>query len=90
MKKIIIPFLLVLLGAGCLFKENWTGFYYPDADNIGDESSWVIQLGFETLDECRDWVDVVSYGNKNFDYECGSGCRYDKTYGMNICKTTEQ
>ena len=88
-KLLIILCAILLLGAGCS-RAEWTGFYYPDAENIGDESSWVIQPGFESIDECRDWVDEVAGNNTNFDYECGRGCRYEAKYGTTVCEITEQ
>lgn len=88
MKKTIALFISILFFTSCSAYSNWTGFYYPDADNIGDESLWKIQPGFETIDDCRDWIKEVSIGNNNFDYECGYGCRYEKEYEMNICKET--
>ncbi|MBU2509664.1 hypothetical protein KKE33_04805 [Patescibacteria group bacterium] len=90
MNKLFLLIIPVLFLMGCSSQEDWTGFYYPDADNIGDESSWVIQPGFESLEECRDWVNDVSVGNHNFDYECGYDCRYNKDFGASICKKTEQ
>lgn len=66
---------------------TWTGFYYPDKNNIGDESTWVIEYGFDSLEECRDWVDAVGGNNPNYDYECGSNCRGDVISGY-ICEET--
>lgn len=89
MKKLTSMLLLfsVIFLSGCS-NNNWTWFYYSDADNIGDESTWTIQPGLNSLDECRNWVDDVAWNNDNFDYECGYKCRYESSYGMNICKET--
>ena len=90
MKRLIIITMTIFLLGGCSLSRNWTGFYYPDADNIGDSSKWVIQPGFGSLDECRNWAEDISTGNTNFDYECGYKCKYNKEYGTNVCKKTEQ
>lgn len=85
MKKIIIIFTAVLLlGAGCN-SGNWTGFYYPD---FNDMSKWTTSPKLDSLDECRDWVDGVADYSKMFDYECGYKCEYNAGYGLNICEET--
>lgn len=78
---------LVLFLAGCSSSEDWTGVYYPNKDNIGDSSTWVIQPRLKTLEDCRDWVDGMAKNNKNFDYECARGCRNDSS-GLTVCKET--
>lgn len=82
-------FCVVFLSA-CTVNKTWNGYYYPDKNNIGDKSKWVIQEGFTTLDYCRDWVNNISKGNDNFDYECGYNCTYRENYGMNVCEKTEK
>jgi len=93
MKKIFILFFVLILLSGCSSKQSisydWTGFYYPNKDSIGDESTWVIQPGFKTLEECQEWVLFdISGNNTGFDYECGYKCRYDNLYKMTVCKET--
>lgn len=79
---------LVLSGCSTATSNDWTGFYYPDKDNIGDESTWVIQPGLSSLEACRNWIDGKAGSNSNFDYECGNKCRFDDSYKMTICKET--
>lgn len=88
--KLLLMFVLIFTLAGCsnVTANDWTGFYYPDIDNIGDESTWVIQPGLSSLEECQNWVANISIGNINFDYECGRKCRYDDSFKMTICKET--
>ena len=70
--------------------KSWTGFYYPDIKTMGNENTWKIQPGFDTFEDCREWVrDIANIGN-NYDYECGYGCRYEKDLKMNVCKETQQ
>lgn len=90
MKKTILLLSLAIILSGCSLGNNWTGFYYPDKNNIGDESKWIIQPGLKTLQDCRDWVAGVADNNPEFDYECGYKCKYDKDYELNICKKTEE
>ena len=91
-KKLIIigaGFLAVFLLSGCGESKIWTGFYYPDINKLNDESTWKIQPGFESLEDCRAWVmDMAKDNKKQYDYECGYGCRYEKGIGMNVCKET--
>jgi len=81
-----IAFLAALLfvGAGCDSPE-WTGFYYPDSNNIENETT-VVQPGLHSLEECQNWVGGIVGKNHNYDYQCGRSCRYEKAYGQTICK----
>jgi hypothetical protein len=91
MKKIsliILTFWIFFL-TGCS-SNNRTWFYYPDADNVWDESTWKIQPWFNSIDECRGWIDSIKWNNENYDYECGYWCRYKSEYWMNVCKKTER
>ncbi len=93
MKKIFTLTLFLIFLSGCSSKKtldhNWTGFYYPDKDNINDESAWIIQPGFESLEKCQEWILFdISKNNKNFDYECGYKCKYDNLYKTTICEKT--
>ena len=89
MRKIALIGIILTLTA-CTPNNNWTGYYYPDKDNIGDESQWIIQPGFETIEDCADWVLDVAENNTNYDYECGYNCTYRKELGVNVCETTER
>ena len=70
MKLLTFVLLTTILLTGCSVNKNWTGYYYPDLDNIGDESTWVIQTGFKTINECQNWINQVVDSSTNFDYEC--------------------
>ena len=60
-----------------LFKRNvWTGIYYPDLDVIDDQRTWVVSPPLYSIEECREWVDVVHRSGDNYDYSCGQGCRF--------------
>ena len=95
MKKIIyilFIFVIAVFISGCSREKteyNWTGFYYPDKNNIDDQSTWVVQPGFASLGECQEWVLFDASGNDTgFDYECGLNCRYDKTLKLSVCEKT--
>lgn len=87
MKKLFLLVIFATLLSGCSFTQDWTGFYYPDRDNIGDSSTWKIQSGFKTVENCRDWVNQTANSNPSFDYECGLNCKTNK-YGTYTCKET--
>ena len=87
-KTIFIILLLSLIFLYGCSSNNWTGFYYSDKNNIGDESTWTIKSGFWSLDDCRNRVNDVAGNNQNFDYECWYKCEYNNSYGTNICKET--
>ena len=89
-KTILIVSLFVasIFLAGCSTSNDWTGFYYKDSYNIGDQNTWVIQLGLKSKEDCQNWVKMVSANNPNFDYECGYRCRYDETFKTSVCKET--
>lgn len=86
MKKIIFTVLIFVTLSGC--SNEWSGFYYPDKNNIADESQWLIKNGFKSIEECRSWIGEVAVNNNNYDYECGLKCRNEN--GLNICKKTEK
>ncbi|MDP1884648.1 MAG: hypothetical protein Q8L10_04760 [Candidatus Moranbacteria bacterium] len=85
---IIGLFFATLFLSGCSISNDWTGFYYKDKDNIGDQKTWVIQPGLKSKEECQNWVKEVAKNNSNYDYECGYKCRYEKQYDTTICKET--
>jgi len=89
MQKVLLVLSLTFILSGCS-NSNWTGFYYPDKNNIGNESSWTVESGFSNIEECRAWVENTAGSNDSYDYECGYKCSFDKGYGMTICKTTEK
>lgn len=56
--------------------DTYIGFYYPDKTNLTMDIQSPIT--FDSLDDCRDWVDqqIMKYNPEgtNFDYECGKNC----------------
>lgn len=57
-------------------KDEYLGFYYPDANNLSEDISSVAT--FDSLELCRDWVDeqisIFNPDRTGYDYECGKNC----------------
>ena len=89
---LLLPVVLiaVLFLSGCSLGSEWTGFYYSDINRMSDESTWRIQPGLGSLEECRNWVNTVHKPSDNYDYECGYRCRYDKDINFTVCKETKE
>ena len=87
MKKLLIIIISTILLTGCSFTQEWTAFYYPDKNDVGNSSKWKTQSGFKTVEDCRSWVMQTAGDNTTFDYECGLNCKIDES-GLNICKKT--
>ncbi|MFY9484296.1 MAG: hypothetical protein WAP74_01585 [Patescibacteria group bacterium] len=79
---------LIILGLGLIwflfFRGHdkwykWLGFYYP---NAGDLLNYKQSSELNSLEECREWVDVISGGRTDtgFDYECGKNCKLTDDY----------
>lgn len=90
MRAPITILLITILLTACSSNKSWTGYFYPDRNNIGDESTWITEPRFNTIEECRDWVSATAGNNTNYDYECGYDCKYNAAYGMNVCDKTER
>lgn len=79
--------LLVLFGAGC--QTKWIGFYYPDPINL---SVYERSPELPSLEECRKWIENQKFLRNakegEYDYECGSDCKYDEGWEAYICKDT--
>ena len=65
MKKLFLLVIFATLLSGCSFTQEWTGFYYPNKDNIGDSSTWKIQSGFKTVGDCRGWANQTGVNRQN-------------------------
>tara|TARA_Y100000310_G_scaffold336457_1_gene421045 strand:+ start:3375 stop:3668 length:294 start_codon:yes stop_codon:yes gene_type:complete len=87
----IILIVVVLLGAYFLFfnNETWLGFYYPDEDNLTNHTQ---SPELKSLEECHVWVNsqvqIHDPSGSGYDYECGKNCKFDKDYGLYVCKET--
>jgi hypothetical protein len=93
--KIALQVLLVTLVVWGIYsfvqKDEYLGFYYPDANNLSEDISSVVT--FDSLESCRDWVnEQVSIFNPDgtgYDYECGRNC--DTSSGKPyVCEETLQ
>lgn len=83
---------LVLVGGGCIAQDTWTGFYYPD---IEDMSFYEESGELSSLEDCRSWVAKRRLMHSkdwvmNDDYECGTNCHYDPFLDLNRCDETVQ
>lgn len=87
-KKFCIVLLLSLCSLSLLWcsRSERTAFVYPDGVDV--ESTWIIQSGFTSLEECRDFVDQQEWWIM-FDYECWSNCRVEKSlWWIYVCEET--
>lgn len=65
--------------------ETWSGWVYPDKDNLRYSKS----IGeYKSLEECRDVALDMLMKYPNGDYECGLDCEYNKDLGVDVCKET--
>ncbi|HLL61243.1 MAG TPA: hypothetical protein VK338_05980 [Candidatus Nitrosocosmicus sp.] len=71
-----ICFLIIgfYLGQLNLKRNIWTGIYYPDINQIDNQYTWVVSPPLYSLEECRNWVKIVSKGTQG-DYNCSQKCR---------------
>ena len=79
---------LLLLVAGCGRKADWTGFVYPDADNLTVSA----EIGrFATFEQCRAGAlkTLGAFGRLGVGaFECGRSCRYSPDTRLAICAET--
>jgi len=87
----IILIIAILVGVYFLFFNNeiWLGFYYPNENNLTEH---IQSAELKSLEECRVWVDtqvpIHNPSGVGYDYECGKNCKFDKGYGLYVCKET--
>lgn len=86
----ILIILLIILGIFIFIKnDKYTGFYYPDANNLLNDIQ--SEENFKSLEMCKAWIDEqISKYNPNglgYDYECGKNCNLSsgKPY---VCEET--
>ena len=89
MKKLpkILVLMVLILGVitGCS-KEEWSGFVYPNKNNLLDHRN----IGtYSSLEQCRDAaLSLMSSSNwHNGDYECGLKWK-SSSYGVMVCDKT--
>ncbi len=84
----IIFFAFILIGCNKKSKDEYTGFYYPNYENLDSFK----EVGkFKTLEECQKTVSSFRDNSTKPDMtdgECGKNCRYDTNLQLNICKET--
>lgn len=70
-------------------SEQWSGFVYPDKNNLGTHQ---FAGHFPSLEECRrgamDVISALGNAGRNADYECGLDCKGGT--GMLVCERTER
>jgi len=88
----IILVVIIIWGAVNFFSsDEWLPTYYPNPSDLTTYSNGPI---FDTLEQCRDWVDAEAIRRGQalgeYDYECGLNCELDNTYGLFVCDETVQ
>jgi len=85
-KRVVVVAALLL--ASCSASPNWTGFVYPDANNL----TVSVQIGrFKTFEQCRASAleTLVVFGVPDRGtFECGRDCHPSKDTGLNVCAET--
>lgn len=93
--KVALQILVVIIVIWVIYsfvqKDEYLGFYYPDANNLSEDISSVVT--FDSLELCRDWVDeqvsIFNPDGTGYDYECGKNC--DTSGGKPyVCEETLQ
>lgn len=77
----------LLLGS-CEQRADWTGFVYPNGENLTVHA----EIGrFTTFEQCRDGSikTLAAFGQLGIGtFECGRACRYSPDTGLAICAET--
>lgn len=84
-----IPALVLVAGCDSRAKE-WTGWAYPDRNDLSKSESL---SGFKTFEECQEATiaKLRTYHDPGAgDYECGYMCRYDSHLQTNVCRETRK
>lgn len=77
----------VLMLASCGGSADWTGFVYPDPNDLTVSA----EIGrFRSFEQCRiaSMRALEAFGRPGGTFECGKGCRYRKDVGMQVCAET--
>jgi len=104
MKRTALVAATALLITSCVWeREVWTAFVYPPGQSMAAEDAQRAIYGtFSTFEECQvaaidslrqhlarmsdEETDELGMGG----YECGVGCRYEREYGLYMCKETRK
>lgn len=81
--------LLALAGCDSRAKE-WTGWVYPDSDNLAHSISISGMKSFEACQEAAISRLRALPDPDAGDYECGFRCKWNADYGTNVCKETRK
>jgi len=85
----VLYVILAYFAAWWPFKEEWTGFVYPDLNDLTISRNIGV---YESFESCSDAAIAVlrgiNAGDKG-DYECGLNCEYKPDIGLNVCKETK-
>lgn len=70
-RLLLVAFALVACKA-----DTWSGFFYPRRGNL---TEFVKGGPFQTVEQCRSWVDAkreeLDLDRNEIDYECGKNCK---------------
>lgn len=84
-------FLLLLFSvsalSGCSHKERWSGYIFPDKDNLLIHR--IVGNDFESLETCRQHcrsaLESLHAGHSGY-YECGKNCKNSSDYYVRQCE----
>ncbi len=84
--KIMMVMLFLYLGLNLLFKDKYTGFYYPSGCLVCDD--YIVSPQLNSLEDCVKWVEGLKSNSKNTNdkWECGKNCKFKN--GLNVCEET--
>jgi len=83
MRNIFIIFFLTIFLSGCGEKIEWSGFIYPDINNL-TKSRYIGK--FDSIQSCRDGCSIALKLLKEGTYECGLNCKEEN--GVSACEKT--
>ena len=87
----IVSIVVIVIAVYFIFFNNgsWLGSYYPDENDL---SEYIQSPELDSLEDCRVWVSnqvpIYNPSGYGYDYECGKNCKFNKDYGVHVCKET--
>lgn len=83
MSNAVTIFLLIVAGFVIWMTvphAKYRAFYYPNAEYLHDPE--ISQDEFNSVEACREWVDLASGGraDEGYTYECGKNCKLSEDY----------